>query len=94
MDEFAASYRGWINEALQKASHHRDRKWTESIAVGSESFVKGTKTLLGADGIGRKVRESEDAFELREHVIPYNGNFGRENVVLSPKNRYRWEGFH
>jgi len=93
-DEFAASYGGWIDEALQKAKHHRDQKWTESIAVGSESFVKETKKLLGADGIGRKVKEREDAFELRERAIPYNGNFGHENVGLSPQNRYCWEGFY
>jgi len=74
--------------------HHRDRKWTESIAVWSEYFVKGTKKLLGAEGIGRKVREREDVFELREHAIPYNGNFGHENVVLTPQNRYRWKDFH
>ena len=64
------------------------------IAVGRESIIKGTKKLPGADGIGRKVRESEDVFELREHAIPYNSNFGYENVALSPQNRYRWEDFN
>jgi putative transposase len=90
MEEFAASYREWIYEALKKARNHRDRKWTESIAVGSESFVKTTKQLLGADGRGRKVREREDIFELREETIPYSGILGHENTVLSPENRYLW----
>ena len=90
-DEFAESYRGWIDEALKKARHHRDRKWTESIAVGSETFVKMTKELLGADGRGRKVKERGDVFELRENIIPYSGILGHENAVLSHENRYLWE---
>ena len=91
IDEFAESYRGWIDEALKKGWHRREQKWTESIAVGSESFVNSTKELLGADGIGRKVREREDTFELREHTIPYNAILGHGNAVLSHKNRYLWE---
>lgn len=93
MDEFAASYRGWVDEALKKTRHRRDPKWTEGIAVGSESFVNRTKELLGADGIGRKVREREDTFELREHTTPYNAILGHENAVLSHENRYLWECF-
>ena len=92
MNDFATSYRGWIDEALRKETHHRDRKWTESIAIGSESVVKRTKKLLGADGIGRKVKEGEDGFELREAAIPYNGILRDKNEVLSHQNRYLWEG--
>jgi putative transposase len=47
MDEPAESYRGWIEGALKKVRHPRDREWTESIAVGSESFVTATKERLG-----------------------------------------------
>lgn len=93
MEEFAASYRGWIDEALKKARHQRDRKWTESIAVGSESFVKMTKELLGADGRGRKVKERDDVFELREGTVPYSGILDHENAVLSPLNRYPLDDF-
>jgi putative transposase len=57
MDEFAASYRGRIDEALKKAGHHRDRKRTESIADGSESYIKMTNESLGAGGRGRKMIE-------------------------------------
>jgi putative transposase len=47
MDELAEYYRGWIEEAVKKARLRRDGKWTESIAVGSESFVTETKERLG-----------------------------------------------
>jgi len=83
MNGFAESYRGWIDEALKKVRQHREPKWTESIAVGSESFVNEAKELLGAEGRGRKVREREGVFELRENTIPYSGILGHENEVLT-----------
>jgi hypothetical protein len=50
------------------------------------------QVLLGTDGIGRKVKEREGGFELREEAIPYNGILRGENEVLSQQNRYPWEG--
>ena len=93
IDEFTESYRGWIVDELTKVRRFRDPKWTESIAFGSESYVNRTKELLGADGIGRKVREQEDTFELREKEIPYRGNLGCKNTALSLQNRYLWNCF-
>ena len=93
VNEFAESYRGWVDEALKRVKYHREPKWTESIAVGSESFVNEAKKFLGAEGKGRKVREREGVFELREDKISYSGILGHENEALSPQNCYYWEGF-
>jgi len=93
MDEFAATYREWIEVSLKKASHSREGKWTESIAVGSESFVTETKKLLGFNVRGRSVAERDGAFELRESVLPYNSILGHENAVLRSQNKYPWEVF-
>jgi transcriptional regulator with XRE-family HTH domain len=68
-------------------------KWTESIAVGSELFVNEAKELLGAEGRGRKVREREGVFELREDTIPYSGILEHENVALGPTNCHSWSDF-
>ncbi len=43
MDKLAVAYRGWIDEALSQGEHFRDGQWTESVAVGSESFVTTSK---------------------------------------------------
>jgi putative transposase len=52
MDKLVVAYRGWIDEALSQGEHFRDGKWTESVAVGSESFVTTTKEKLGVKGKG------------------------------------------
>jgi len=78
MDELAEAYRGWIEEALKKLRHRRDRKWTESIAVGSESFVTETKDRLGFKARGRVASERDGIYELRDRVVPYSRISGHE----------------
>lgn len=41
------SYAQMIETALEKNGLARDRRWTESIAVGTDSFVKNIKEKLG-----------------------------------------------
>jgi REP element-mobilizing transposase RayT len=93
MDELAESYRGWIEEALKKVRHRRDRKWTESIAVGSESYVTETKERLGFKAKGRVESERDGVYELRDSVVPYNRISGHENAVLRSQNGYQWKAF-
>ncbi len=47
MQDLANAYRGWIEEAVNGRAYFRDRKWTESVAVGNEIFVKATKERFG-----------------------------------------------
>jgi putative transposase len=93
MDLLAKSYRGWIEEALKRVRYRRERKWTESIAVGSESFVTETKERLGFKARGRVAGERDAVFELRDPVVPYNGISGHENAVLRSQNGTFWKTF-
>jgi putative transposase len=91
MDELAESYRGWVEAALKKLRHRRDPRWTESVAVGSESFVTETKERLGFKVRGRVASERDGVFELRDPVAPYNRISGHENAVLRSQNGYLWK---
>jgi putative transposase len=91
MDEFAAAYRVWIQEAVSKGKHFGEGKWTESIAVGSAAFVTATKDKLGVKGIGREVIGGDGSYELRESPAPYRGILGHENERLRLENTYFWE---
>ena len=73
---FQTAHAGWINDALRDGGQKREPLWTESIAVGSEQFVKKTKEALGSKAKGRKLVEKGNIFYLREGVIPYRANFG------------------
>lgn len=85
-----ATIRKWIDNSLSKGLSRRETKWTESIAVGDESFVTDTKESLGARGIGRKAVGRDTEFQLKESLEPYNSHFSPEKGVLRHANRYIW----
>ena len=92
MGDLAIAYRGWIEESLKEGGHFRDEKWTESIAVGSESFVVTTKERLGFKARAREVIGEGSSYELKESPAPYSSIFEHENEVLRPQNQYFWDG--
>jgi putative transposase len=91
MDDLAEAYRGWVEGSVQEASHFRDEKWTESIAVGSETFVTMTKEKLGYKVKGREVIGGNGSYQLREPPAAYKGNSGLENEALRLQNEHFWK---
>jgi putative transposase len=64
IDEFNGTYRSWVSEGLEKQEYReRHSRWTESIAIGREDFVRDVKEELGA-----KVRWRE--------ILGANGSYG------------------
>ena len=91
VSDLAAAYRGWIEEAIGAEGRLRDGRWSESIAVGSESFVMMTKEKLGIKAKGREVVGEDGSYVLRESPGPYNSILGYENDVLRAENAYFWD---
>ncbi len=87
-------YKEWIEESIGSTETKRDEKWTDSIGVGSKTFVENLKSLLLGAAIGRKVRQSGNGYELREPVTPYIVNFGAKNGDIGLVNRYFWNDYH
>ena len=93
MDELRDAYKGWVDESLERQDRERLPRWTESIAVGSETFVENTKEKLGIRAGGRKVIGGNGACKLREPETSYNRLFAFENSDLNPQNTYYWGVF-
>ena len=92
VEEFQKAHKGWVEEAFEKESHReRQPLWTESIAVGSEAFVKETKGKLGTRARGRKVRPASGSFELREPRTRYETDFDLERDDLTEDNTLFWD---
>lgn len=72
IDQLKIAHNGWIDDALPQTS--RDPVWTESVAIGDETFLVGLKERLGAAGIYRTVTFSDDITCLNDVRIPY-GSF-------------------
>jgi putative transposase len=83
-------HRAWVEEAIIRGGR-RQPQWSESIAVGSEGFVRGVLEKLQVRAKGRKVREGEDWYELREPREAYSAHFAPENDLLRTENGCYWE---
>jgi REP element-mobilizing transposase RayT len=90
--EFEKTYQGWMAAVLDKGSMlEREGRWTESIAVGSEGFVRGVKEELGAKAIWREVAGAKGSYALREPAAYYEGISEAENGLLRVKNAFLWD---
>ena len=58
--------------------------------VGSRGFVESVKSILDGLGRGRRVKEIEEGYQLREPSVPYGDHFGVEKDDIGPKNTYFW----
>ncbi len=90
-DIFKAAHRKWVDYSLANCECRRESQWTESIATGSNTFVKKIMSRLGAQARGRKIIESEESFQICEEVEPYNAIFDAEKCDIAQKNTYNWK---
>ena len=92
-DKFRQAHEGWVEGSLADGDNERDNRWTRSIAVGDEGFVKRMKEILGARSVGRKVRKIAGGYELRERQGAYMGDFSPQKDDIDFENTYNWTGF-
>lgn len=85
------SHREWVQATLQEHERARERQWTESIAVGSRSFLEGIKDELRTRAAGRSIVEEAGRYSLREGQASYNSVLGGKNEGLSPQNGVYWQ---
>jgi putative transposase len=79
----------WIDSAIQEATNAREAKWSQSIAVGSEAYIKKIKEALGFRARGRKILQGGDSFELRETLTSYGSadSYEIDNTILWDQRR-------
>jgi putative transposase len=90
LEELQESCRKRVEQSLASRDQSRESRWTESVAVGSRSFIEATIKRLGIKARGRKVSGKNKSYELREPAVPYGVNFTPENDLLRLQNTYFW----
>ena len=70
-EDFGSNYEQSISEAIQQGSLQRDGKWTECIAVGSDSFVTSIEEQTTKRVQLHTERDRSGAWTLREAGIAY-----------------------
>jgi REP-associated tyrosine transposase len=89
--EFQTAHRQWVEQGLENGLGVRDQCWSESIAVGSLSFVETVKNQLGVKAAHRDVVESEGSYVLGEPAEAYGRKFAGESEALRYQNTFFWD---
>ena len=84
-DDLKDAHYKWVESAIQTDISDKESKWTQSIAVGSKTFIEKMKGALGYRARGRKIICADDTFELREVIAPFGS---ADN--LDSGNTYLW----
>lgn len=90
-DAFRKTYKELTDESLANGNNFRQQQWTESIAVGSKSFIETIREKLGILAKGRKVLENDGVFHLREETGTYIANYEGELANIEAENTYCWD---
>jgi hypothetical protein len=90
-DAFQRAHQEMVNDSLAACNNTRQAQWTESIAVGSEVFVKGLKDKLGALAQGRRILGKDGELQLREKMASYNAVLDGGKEDIGPLNGYNWD---
>ena len=73
----------WVDDALRTNANHREPAWSESLAVGRESFVETFRRQLGIGANCREVRETDRMCALQESPESYEHVSDQQTGPLS-----------
>ena len=93
-EAFRVAHKEWVNVALTSGLTPRQSEWSESIAVGSETFTHWIKEKLGYRAKGRTIIESNgDSFQVREAMTEYTDDFAPKKEHIGAHNGYFWRTY-
>ena len=91
LESFQNLHRDWVEDELLSNSSKMEDRWTQSIAVGSESFIEQVHKALGIKGKHRDIIEDGDNHFIKESTIPYNVHFATKTDLLREGNTIKWD---
>jgi putative transposase len=85
-DDLKDAHAKWVDSTIQTNHSDKEKKWTQSLAVGSKTFIEEMKDALGFRATGRKILCADDTFELPETITPYG-----KDSDLDSGNTFLWK---
>jgi putative transposase len=90
-DAFRFAHKAWVESSLAGGVNAYDSRWTRSIAVGGLGFIEKTKERLGWKALGRRARDVNGGYELREELNTYIAFFGPKKNDIGTESVHFWE---
>ena len=89
-ESFRRAHKESVDDLLTRGKNDRQTEWTESIAVGSKSFITTIRGKFGIQAMGRKIIKGGEEFQIREPSGSYNAVFDTKKEDIGAENAYIW----
>jgi putative transposase len=87
-NNFRQMHREWVDLELKNEESKRQSFWSESVAVGDESFIQNIQQKLLGRIPGRSIVSENGTTSLQEPRLSYNTLFDGKKGHLSTENAY------
>jgi len=91
VSELPKKHRQWIDEALHENAPAREAKWSQSIAVGSQSFVNRFVETVNPEISKGKTAIVDESFVVREPLPAYSAHSDSKMGLVSFENTLPWD---
>ena len=71
LNDFQSAHKKWIEASFLTGASERQGDWSQSIAVGSQSFIEKVNNRLGFKAKGRTITGNDDHYQLRENISDF-----------------------
>lgn len=87
-NHFQQMHREWVDLELMNDESKRQSFWSESVAVGDESFIQNIQLKLSGRISGRSIVSENGTTSLQEPQSSYSTLLGAQKGLLSIENAY------
>ncbi len=98
LNDFQSAHKKWIEASLSAGGSERQGDWSQSIAVGSQSFIEKVKNHLGFKAKGKTITGNDEHYQLRENISDFGyasmQGFGYDTGADDAKlNGFFWQDY-
>jgi len=91
LEQLQQACREQVEAAIGQRQLERQSRWSESLAVGSQTYVEAIRNQLGPRARARDIIPTGGGYQLRERDAAYRGHFEGKKGRLRPENTRYWD---
>ena len=91
LSDLQQQLREQVAQGIQGEPSRKEKKWSTSIAIGSDRFIEGVKSSLAAKAPHKPDSMYQERNTIKEDLVSYSLHFHSKTGVLRGNNCHKWK---
>ena len=91
LSDLQQQLREQVAQRIQGEPSRKEKKWSTSIAIGSDRFIEGVKSSLAAKAPHKPDSMYQERNTIKEDLVSYSLHFHSKTGVLRGNNCHKWK---